>query len=72
MCALKCLIECSNGKIPVKSHLSLGLTMPMLGLTQYFLGEVVFTCELCCDIGIRFIWFWLLDRKERGECKKAP
>lgn len=70
-------IEYSNGKIPVKSHLSLGLTMPMLGLTQYFLGEVVFTCELCRDIGLRFIWLWLLDRNERGksemgECRKVP
>ena len=35
---------------PVKSHVSLGLIMPVLGRTQYFLGDVVFTCEQCLHI----------------------
>lgn len=34
-----------QAEIPVKSHVSLGLMMPVLGRTQYFLGDVVFTCE---------------------------
>jgi len=62
----------NNGKIPVKSHFSLGLMMPMLGLTQYFFGDVVLTCEQrlvnyryafcysCADIGIWSMWLCLL------------
>lgn len=31
--------------VPVKSHVEFGLRTPVLGLTQYFFGEVVLTCQ---------------------------
>ena len=32
--------------VPVTSELLCGKTMPVLGRTQYFLGEVVLTCRI--------------------------
>lgn len=31
--------------IPVKSKVELGMTIPTFGRTQYFLGDVVLTCQ---------------------------
>ena len=38
-----------NG-IPVKSEVVFGEIMPTFGRTQYFLGDVVFTCECHANI----------------------
>jgi len=35
----------SEKKKPMTSHVDLGITTPVLGLTQYFLGFVVLTCK---------------------------
>lgn len=31
--------------VPITSHVDCGMTTPVFGRTQYFLGLVVFTCE---------------------------
>jgi hypothetical protein len=33
-------------KKPITSHVDLGKTTPLLGLTQYFFGFVVLTCTI--------------------------
>lgn len=45
--------------VPVTSDADLGLTMPVLGLTQYFFGEVVFTWKITFFFRLKIQWSWI-------------